>query len=292
MSASGDAARYETIVPPATLFAHLGDPAYVVVDCRHSLADFSLGRTLYAESHVPGAFFAGVEDDLAGTKTGRNGRHPMPDPEQFAAFLRGIGVNGDTQIVAYDGGADMFAARLWFLCRWIGHAATAVLDGGFAAWQAAGYPVTAELPHDVREGDVAAHPDRRMLVDAEHVLANLDAEMQLVDARAEDRFAGMNETIDPIAGHIPGARNRWFKRNFNDDGTFKSAAALRAEFAEHGVEPERVVHNCGSGVSAAANYLAMEHAGLQGSRLYGGSWSEWIADPSRPIATGPEKPRR
>ncbi len=289
MSGASDSGPFTTLISAATLFAHLGDAACAIVDCRHSLADFGLGRRLYEESHVPGAFFASVEEDLAGTKTGRNGRHPMPDPDEFARFLRALGVGSTTQIVAYDAGGDMFAARFWFLCRWIGHEAVAVLDGGFAAWQAAGYPVTGEIPHAAHEGDVAARPDARMLVDADYVLAHLgDSGMLLLDARAEDRFAGMNETIDPVAGHIPGARNRWFKRNFNDDGTFKSPEALRAEFAADGVDPQRVVHNCGSGVSAAANQLAMALAGLQGSRVYGGSWSEWIADPSRPIATGPE----
>ena len=288
MTAAGDG-PYTTLIPAAALFAHLGDPSYVIVDCRHALADFELGRRLYEESHVPGAFFASVEEDLAGTKTGRNGRHPMPEPDAFARFLRSIGVDGTSQIVAYDAGADMFAARFWFLCRWIGHEAVAVLDGGFSAWQAAGYPVTAAIPRAAHAGNVAARPDTRLLVDAAYVREHLgDPGMQLLDARAEDRFAGQNETIDPVAGHIPGARNRWFKRNFNSDGTFKSPDALREEFAAHGVDSRRVVHNCGSGVSAAANQLAMVHAGLHGSRVYGGSWSEWIADPSRPIATGPE----
>ena len=291
-AAPGGDERFTTLISAASLLAHLDDPAFVIVDCRHALADFGLGRRLYDESHVPGAFFASVEEDLAGSKSGRNGRHPMPDPSEFARFLRGLGVDSTTQIVAYDGGADMFAARLWFLCRWIGHDATAVLDGGFAAWLAAGYPVTATVPRANRPGNLTEHPDTHVLVDADYVLAHLDAGMQLLDARAEDRFAGMNETIDPVAGHIPGARNRWFKRNFNDDGTFKSPETLRAEFAAHGLDPQRVVHNCGSGVSAAANQLAMAHAGLLGSRVYGGSWSEWIADPSRPIATGPERKDR
>ncbi len=293
MSVARDSGPFTTLIPAEALHAHLDDASYAIVDCRHALADFGLGRRQYEEAHVPGAFFAGVEDDLAGSKTGKNGRHPMPDPDAFATFLRSIGVNAATQIVAYDAGADMFAARMWFLCRWIGHQAVAVLDGGFAAWQAAGYPVSAATPRAPRQGDITAHPDARALVDAAYVQAHLGNDgMQLLDARAEDRFAGLNETIDPVAGHIPGARNRWFKRNFAGDGTFKSPAALREEFAAHGVDPQRVVHNCGSGVSAAANQLAMVHAGLHGSRVYGGSWSEWIADPSRPIATGPEGAER
>jgi thiosulfate/3-mercaptopyruvate sulfurtransferase len=280
---------YATIVDPRVVREHLDDSEYVIVDCRHSLADFGLGRRLYDEAHLPGALFADVENDLAGRKTGANGRHPMPEAETFARFLRGLGVGDATQIVAYDAGADMFAARLWFLCRWIGHDAVAVLDGGFAAWQALRYPVTAAPAQLKREGTIVARPRPELLVDAGYVLAHLDdPTMQLLDARAADRFAGQNETVDPVAGHIPGARNRWFKLNFNDDGSLKSPQMLRAEFASHGVDPLGVVHQCGSGVSSAVNQLAMVHAGIEGSRLYGGSWSEWIADKSRPIRTGPD----
>lgn len=278
---------FTTLVSPQELRERLDDPQLAVIDCRHSLADFALGRRLYDEAHIPGSFFADVETDLAGEHTGKNGRHPIPDPEVFARFLRARGVDDATQIVAYDAGGDMFAARLWFLCRWLGHDAVAVLDGGFAAWQRRGYPVTAAPAQAAREGTLVAHVRPEMLVDAAYVFAHLnDPAMLLVDARAEDRFAGQNETIDSVAGHIPGARNRWFKKNFNDDGSFKSAQRLRAEFAAEGLDPHRVVHQCGSGVSSAANVLAMTLAGLEGSRLYGGSWSEWIADPSRPIATG------
>jgi thiosulfate/3-mercaptopyruvate sulfurtransferase len=279
---------FTTIVSPRVVREHFEDESFVVIDCRHSLADFDLGRRLYDEAHVAGAFFASVEDDLAGRKTGTNGRHPMPDPETFARFLRGLGVDDTTQIVAYDAGADMFAARLWFLCRWIGHHAVAVLDGGFAAWQRLGYPVTAAPSEPRREGTIAPRVHPELLVDAAYVVSNLGSPtLQLLDARAEDRFAGQNETVDPIAGHIPGALNRWFKRNYNDDGTFKSPDALRAEFAAQRLDPQRVVHQCGSGVSSAANQLAMVHAGIEGTRLYAGSWSEWIADPARPVATGP-----
>lgn len=281
-------APFTTLIPAAAVYARLDDPRYTIVDCRHSLADFALGRHLYAQSHVPGAFFADVETDLSGTRTGSNGRHPMPDPQKFAALLRGIGVGDQTQIVAYDAGGDMFAARFWFLCRWIGHDAVAVLDGGFIAWTKAGYPVSDALAQQ-RTGTLSAHPRSELVVDAGYVLAHLgDDGVQLLDARSEDRYAGENETIDPVAGHIPGAHSRWFKRNFNEDGTWKSPQALRAEFEQQGIVAAHAIHNCGSGVSAAANYLAMAHAGQTGSRIYGGSWSEWIADPSRPVATGPE----
>ncbi len=276
-----------TLVTVDELAEHLNDPQWVVVDCRHSLQDLQSGRRAYVQGHIPGAFFAGVEDDLAGTKTGKNGRHPMPDPARFAAFLRELGVNGETQIVAYDAGADMFAARMWFLCRHAGHEAVAVLDGGMTAWSAAGKPVSAEEPPRPGTGTFQPHPRRELTVDAEAVLASLeDNAFCVLDARTADRFAGQNETIDPVAGHIPGALNRPFKTNFDEHGLFKPPAQLRDEFAQLAVHPKRLVHQCGSGVSAAVNYLAMEHAGIEGSRLYPGSWSEWIADPARPVATG------
>jgi thiosulfate/3-mercaptopyruvate sulfurtransferase len=276
---------YTTLIDVATLERHLDDPAWVIIDCRHALTDFALGRKLYDESHIPGAFFADVERDLAGPHTGKNGRHPLPDPDAFAAYLRGIGVDDETQVVAYDAGGDMFAARVWFLCRWIGHDACAVLNGGFAAWTAAGYPTSAELSGP-RSGAIVARLRPELVVDAAYVRAHLsDSKMQLVDARAADRFAGQNETVDPVAGHIPGARNRFFKDNFGADGRFKSPEELADAFRSIG-KTESIVHQCGSGVSGAVNMLATEIAGLRDTRLYAGSWSEWIADPARPIATG------
>lgn len=277
---------YTTLVDVETLAQHLDDPNWVVVDCRHALNDFALGRRLYDDAHIPGAFFSDVEHDLAGPHTGSNGRHPLPDPNVFAAYLRGIGVNDGTQVVAYDAGGDIFAARLWFLCRWIGHDACAALNGGYAVWVAGGHPVTAQPP-PVRIGSIVARPRPQLVVDAAYVHAHLEDEhMQLVDARAADRFAGQNETIDPVAGHIPGARNRFFKENFSADGRFKSPRELAEGFRTLG-KVESIVHQCGSGVSGAVNMLATEVAGLHGTRLYAGSWSEWIADPSRPFATGP-----
>jgi thiosulfate/3-mercaptopyruvate sulfurtransferase len=278
---------HHTIVSVEETAQHLNDPLWVVVDCRHSLQDLQAGRRLYAQGHIPGAFFAGVEDELAGARTGKNGRHPMPDPAHFASFLRDLGVTNATQIVAYDAGGDMFAARMWFLCRHIGLEAAAVLDGGWAAWIAAGKPVSTQEPVRPGNGTFVANPRHELTVDAEAVLTSLeDNAFSVLDARASDRFAGQNETIDPVAGHIPGALNRPFKANFDERGFFKPAAQLRDEFTQLGVHPKRLVHQCGSGVSAAVNYLAMEHAGVEGSRVYPGSWSEWIADPSRPVATG------
>lgn len=276
---------YTTLIDVADLASHLNDPGWVVIDCRHALADFTVGRRLYDEAHIPGASFADVEHDLAGAHTGSNGRHPLPSAEAFAAFLRGIGVSNDTQVVAYDTGGDMFAARMWFLCRWIGHDACAVLNGGITAWNAANYPITTEPP-PARTGTIVARVRPELVVDAAYVRAHLDdAAMRLLDARASDRFAGQNETVDPVAGHIPGARNRFFKENFAADGRFKTPEELRQAFATIG-RAESIVHQCGSGVSGAVNMLATEIAGLHGTRLYAGSWSEWIADSSRPIATG------
>jgi thiosulfate/3-mercaptopyruvate sulfurtransferase len=278
---------FGTIISPQELNERLGDSELAIFDCRHSLTDFALGRRLYDESHVPGAFFAGVEEDLAGAKTGKNGRHPLPDPERFARFLRACGVSNATQIVAYDAGADMFAPRLWFLSRWIGHDAIAVLDGGFNAWNVGGYPVTGASTPTPPQGTLTIRLHPEYLVDARYVAEHLNApEMQLLDARAKERYSGETEPIDPVAGHIPGARHRWFKENFGPDGRLKSPQELRAEFERAGVDSKRTVHQCGSGVSAAVAHFAMVHAGLEGSRIYNGSWSEWVADPSRPVATG------
>ncbi len=278
---------FTTIISAEDLRERLGDPELVIFDCRHSLANFALGRQLYDESHVPGAFFAAVEEDLAGTKTGKNGRHPMPEPATFARFLGACGVNDATQIVAYDAGADIFAPRLWFLSRWIGHDAVAILDGGFTHWNARGYPVTAAPAQPVRDGTVTIRLRPELLVDAQYVRAHLEAaEMQLLDARSKERYTGETEPLDPVAGHIPGARHRWFEENFGPDLRLKSREELRTDFARAGLDPIRTVHQCGSGVSSAVNQLAMQHAGLEGSRIYNGSWSEWISDPSRPIATG------
>ncbi len=281
---------FTTLVDAATLHAWHDRPGWVTIDCRYSLADFGAGRRLYEQAHIPGAYFADLESELSGPKTGTNGRHPLPDPEAFAAYLRAIGVDDDTQIIAYDAGGDMFAARLWLLCRWIGHEAVAVLDGGIEAWNAGGYPLTSGLSAARSLGNLQVRLQPELVVDASFVLAHLDdPSVRIVDARGADRFAGENETIDPVAGHIPGAHNHWFKENF-DGMQFKSPQALREAFAVYG-HPDRLVHQCGSGVSAAVNMLAMEIAELRGSRIYAGSWSEWISDPARPIAAGNTPPR-
>ena len=275
---------YTTLVDVPTLAAHLGDPDWLLVDVRHQLSDTGYGERVYGEAHIPGAAFLHCDRDLSGPMTGSNGRHPLPDPEKLAARLGGIGVGPQTQVVVYDDSQGMIAGRLWLLMRWLGHDRVALLDGGLQAWQAAGQPLTATMEARRPANFVARVRD--CLVDAGYVQAFLaTSRMHLVDARGADRFCGENETIDPVAGHIPGAVNRFFGDNLRADGSFKPAAELRAEWLAvlAGSPPERAVHMCGSGVSACLGMLAMEIAGLPGSRLYAGSWSEWCADRGRPM---------
>lgn len=277
------------LIAAADLLAHLHDPTWVVFDCRHDLTDYARGARLYAEAHLPGAFFAPVETALAGPKNGRNGRHPLPSAADFAAFLNRHGVTPETQIVAYDDVGGQYAARLWWLARWIGLTRVGVLDGGLPKWLAAGNPVTPNIPPARGPGTVVARPDPAQWIDTAGVLQRISASSCLVlDARTPERFRGEVEPIDPVAGRIPSAQNRFFKINLNPDLTLRPAAELRREFeaALGGRPPGQVIHQCGSGVTACMNLLAMEHAGLTGSRLYVGSWSEWIADPARPIARG------
>ena len=278
---------FSTLVDAATLQAHLDDPAWRGVDVRHQLADVGYGERAYAEGHIPGAVFLHCDRDLSGAMNGRNGRHPLPDPEALAKRLGGIGIGPQTQVVVYDDAQGMIAGRLWWLLRWLGHDRVAVLDGGLQAWLAAGGAMSSAVPTLAPRAFVAGPCDA--CVDADYVRAFLDtSRMHLIDARSPDRFRGENETIDPVGGHIPGAVNRFFRDNLQADGCFKPAAQLRTEWLGMlaGRAPEQVVHQCGSGVSACHNILAMEIAGLSGSRLYGGSWSEWCADPARPVASG------
>jgi len=278
---------FRTLVGTDELARHLGDPGWVLFDCRHDLARPGLGRTEYLAAHIPGARFLHMDEDLAGPATGANGRHPLPDPAGFAAKLGAAGVGPGTQVVAYDAQGSVNAARLWWMLRWLGHDAVAVLDGGLGKWLREERPVTDELPR-AQPARFEPHP-RPLAVDAATVLARLRSpQMRLLDARAAERYRGEAEPIDPVAGHIPGSLNRFVRENL-EHGAFKPPARLREEFLAllGGNAPETVVHTCGSGVAACHNLLAMEIADLAGSRLYPGSWSEWIADPSRPRATGP-----
>lgn len=276
--------NFTTLVDAATLAANLEAPDWRVVDVRHQLSDVDYGARAYAAGHIPGAVFLHCDRDLSGVKNGRNGRHPLPERETLIARLSACGIGDGTQVVVYDDCQGMIAGRLWWLLRWLGHPAVAVLDGGLQAWLAAGGSLDAEVPA-LRPGALQA---RRGVaaVAVDEVLANLGAPaLHLVDARSPDRFRGENETLDPVGGHIPGAANRFFRDNLQENGCFKPAAQLRAEWLQvlAGVVPDQVVHSCGSGVSGCHNLLAMAHAGLDGSRLYAGSWSEWCADPQRPV---------
>ena len=271
---------HTTLVSTQQLADHLAQ--WRVFDCRHDLMKPELGAQQYGEAHIPGALFAHMESNLSGPKSGRNGRHPLPDPTAFVAWLGKAGLEKDDQVVCYDAANGSAAARLWWMLRWVGHRNVAVLDGGFARWTKENRPTDASVPQFKPTAYVAGTPSGA--VSAENVLKS----PLLLDARAPARWRGEQEPIDPVAGRIPGARNRFNMENVQPDGTFKPAAQLKTELQGvlKGRKPSEVVHYCGSGVAACHNLLAMEIAGLPGGKLYPGSWSEWIADPSRPQEKG------
>ena len=280
---------YDTLISTAVLAPHLDDPAYVIVDCRHSLTDVGAGESAYRLAHIPGAVFLHLDRDLSGKPTGRNGRHPLPEVDTLAATLGRAGIDATKQVVAYDQGSGMWASRLWWLLHWLGHDAAAVLDGGLDKWASEGRPRTSAPAAPRLATFVAGAPGT--FATAGEIERHLgDGSLLVLDARAPERYRGELEPIDPVAGHIPGARNRPHTANLTPEGSFKPAALLRAEFEAllRGRNPSRVVHQCGSGVTACHNALAMSCAGLHGSRLYPGSWSEWVSDPRRPIACGDE----
>ena len=281
---------FTTLISVEELAARLDD--CVVADCRHDLFKPAQGEADYAAGHIPGASFVSLDRDLAGPKgDGRSGRHPLPDPDLLRARLQFLGLSDGRQLVVYDADTGGFAGRLWWLARWLGHETVAVLDGGFRAWRAAGYPVTAEMPARKALGTLSARSPLATRVTVQELLNDQPRRERLViDARAPERWRGDTEPLDPVGGHIPGALNRPLQLNLRPDGRFKPAEVLREEFTAllSGKNPATVVHSCGSGVSACHNLLAMEHAGLAGASLYPGSWSEWCADPTRPVARGPQ----
>ncbi|MDO8705448.1 MAG: sulfurtransferase [Sulfuricaulis sp.] len=277
-----------TLVDTETLSRHVGDPRWVVVDCRFALTDPGAGRRAYEAQHIPGARYAHLEEDLSSPVTPVSGRHPLPYPNALAEKLGRWGIDKTKQVLVYDDTFGAMASRLWWLLRWLGHEAVALLDGGFPKWQREKRPVTPELP---RIQPAQFHPtiDNALWVDTGHVEEMLRAKNGLlVDARGDERYRGEIETIDKVAGHIPGAVNMPYEDNLDFSGEFMSDEALREHYLAvlKDVAPDKVVQMCGSGVTACHNILAMEHAGLAGSRLYAGSWSEWIADASRPVAKG------
>ena len=279
---------FTTLVSTNELARRLDDSAWRVFDCRHDLGNPELGARQYAKVHIPGALFAHLDHDLSAPRTGRNGRHPLPEPVQFAAWLGERGLRPTDQVVAYDANNGTMAARFWWMLRWLGHEAVAVLDGGFAKWAEDGGPVTSEV-RQFPACEFEFKLQAGMAADISFVEDHLESQdIRLVDARAPVRFRGEQEPIDPVAGRIPGAINRFCAENITTDGPFKSAALLRREFGAllGDRAPEEIVHYCGSGVAACHNMLAMEIAGFPGSRVYAGSWSEWIADPHRPQEKG------
>jgi len=271
-----------TLVSTGELAANLAK--WRVFDCRHDLAKPDLGERQYREGHIQGALFAHLERDLSGKKTGRNGRHPLPDPQDFEKWLEKTGLTPKDQVVCYDAGPGSMAARLWWMLRWIGHDNVAVLDGGLAKWTREGRPLTVDVPIFTPLN----YPLRVRRDLALDVRAVEQSKSVLLDARAPARYRGEQEPIDPVAGRIPGARNRFNMDNVSAQGTFKPAEELKKDFESvlQGRSPSEVVHYCGSGVAACHNLLAMEVAGLKGGKLYAGSWSEWSADPKRPQERG------
>jgi thiosulfate/3-mercaptopyruvate sulfurtransferase len=276
------------LISPGDLAARLTDPNLLLLDCRHDLMNPQHGPHAYASGHIPGAVRIDLDQDLAAPKTGSNGRHPLPAPDVAAVRFAAKGVRRDRAIVLYDDAGHNYSVRAWWMLRWLGHPDVALLDGGYPAWVAAGGAVDREPAVPVT-GAFSPAPRLGATVDVHYMQAfHALPSVCVIDARAPERFRGEHEPIDPVAGHIPGAQNRWFKQNLNPDGTFKSPTVLAEEFSRllAGRSPREVVHQCGSGVTACHNLFAMELAGLCGSRLYPGSWSEWIADPSRPVASG------
>ena len=277
---------HSTLISAAELEAQLG--SVLPIDCRFDLAQPNAGARAYASGHIPGAIYAHLDADLSSPITPTTGRHPLPNPETLATTFGRWGISGGTQVIAYDADAGMFASRLWWLLRWLGHERVAVLDGGLKAWQAAGLPIDVNIPTP-QPAEFVGHVRTDMVVassDVEQLATRPD--WRLLDARAPERFRGDIEPIDPVAGHIPGARNHPFAWNMGSNGRLLPADELREKYRGSlaGVAPDRTVAMCGSGVTACHDLLAMEAAGLLGAKLYAGSWSEWIRDPSRPVAIG------
>lgn len=278
------------LIAPQQLAERLGAPTLVILDCRFALEDADYGQRSYAEGHIAGAHFADLERDLGGpVDKGVTGRHPLPEPVQLVERLRSWGIDNHSEVVLYDDGPGAFAARAWWLLAWLGKRdGVFILDGGLKAWHAAGLPLSLDAP-DRREGSFSGQPDPHLVVDAEQLGQQLgEPALTLLDARALPRFRGEVEPIDPVAGHIPGACCAAFTDNLDAQGRFLSAEQLRQRFAAMLGErqPEALVAYCGSGVTACHNLFALSLAGYPLARLYAGSWSEWITDAQRPVATG------
>jgi thiosulfate/3-mercaptopyruvate sulfurtransferase len=281
---------FRTTIDAAAALQLIGSPSVVILDCRFDLAAPDAGKQAYLRQHIPTARYVDLNRDLSGPVSPAAGRHPLPLPERLAVLFGGLGVSSDTQVIAYDEINGSFAARAWWLLRWVGHDRAAVLDGGLQAWLKAGGAVESGEPEmRPRAAVFAPRPDAAAVVTAAELIEALEDRRRLVvDARAPERFAGTVEPIDPVAGHVPGAINHPFTANLGEDGRFLPPAELARRWLERlkGTAPADVIAMCGSGVTACHDLLALELAGLPGAKLYAGSWSEWIRDPKRPIARG------
>lgn len=275
--------RFTTLIETDALASRLTSPSIVIADCRFDLKDTSAGERDYLAAHIPGAVYVHLDRDLCGAKTGRNGRHPLPDPETAADVFGRLGIDDHVQVIAYDQDSGMYASRLWWMLRWLGHDAVAVLNGGYARWLSEQRP-SASGRETRPPRQFTARPRPEMLMSANDVAARTARGWQLVDARAPERYRGEVEPLDTVAGHIPGALNHFFQANM-EEGRFRTAEALASGFkSDLGDTPAgQVICYCGSGVTACHNLLALEHAGLTGAALYAGSWSEWCADPARGV---------
>jgi thiosulfate/3-mercaptopyruvate sulfurtransferase len=276
---------HTTLTSTDVLAEHLVNPSWLIADCRYNLNDEAWGRSQYETAHIPGAVFVDVAHDLAGRRTGTNGRHPLPPVEDMTTTFGRLGIADDVQVIAYDQEAGAFASRLWWMLRYLGHDAVAVLDGGFAKWTREGRPVRGGV-ETRQSGTFTPRLRKEMRVTVDETLAHLgDPSVLLVDARSPDRYAGKPDPLDTIYGHIPGARNRYYRDNVTDAGTMRSGGDLRTDFEKVLARnpASHAVMYCGSGITACHNLLAMEHAGLRGARLFAGSWSEWESDPNRPV---------
>jgi thiosulfate/3-mercaptopyruvate sulfurtransferase len=281
-------AHADVLITPRDLAGHLDDPAWRIVDCRFELMRPEQGRADYLAGHIPGAVYADLDRDLAAPVTPATGRHPLPEPQVFAATLGRWGITPDSPVVAYDQAGGAIAARLWWMLRgWFGHRQVRVLDGGYAAWQRENLPTSTAVP-EIEPGTYPANPDDRMIVRTEELPELLEQGELLVDARDPDRFAGRREPIDTVAGHVPGAVNFPLGTSLREDGTWRSPEALAGAWEPLlGGRPGRSwITMCGSGVTACHLALSAERAGFRAPRLYAGSFSEWIRDPARPVATG------
>jgi thiosulfate/3-mercaptopyruvate sulfurtransferase len=279
---------YTTLIDAAEVAALLGNPGVAIVDCRFDLASGGAGRQAYLAAHIPGARFADLNQDLSVPPGKDTGRHPLPGREQFATLLGTLGIDNGTQVIAYDQANGAFAARFWWMLRWVGHDAVAVLDGGFDAWRAAGGALESGAPASPRRRFELRGAGQPIVTSEQVLLASAQRDRVVVDARAAERYSGQVEPLDTVGGHVPGAINAPFSANLGASGRFLPPAEMRRRWLQilGGSSPQNLIAMCGSGVTACHNLLALEVAGLPGASLYAGSWSEWIRDPRRPIATG------